>query len=76
MDWDKMSNLYRGPSFQPSFSSFGRGVLEAYLSAIQFIVSIFKLVISLSTQKNIFLKKAYNHKHELPVAAMFVNGSG
>ena len=36
--------------FLPSFSSFGRGVLEAYLSVIQFRVSIFKLrVISLST---------------------------
>jgi hypothetical protein len=24
----------------------------------------------------LFVQKAYNHKHELPVAAMFVNGSG
>jgi hypothetical protein len=26
--------------------------------------------------KNCFFQKAYNHKHELPVAAMFVNESG
>ena len=68
--------------FLPSFSSFGWGVLEAYLSVIQFIancillISIFKLELSPFPQKNIFFQKAYNHKHELPVAAMFVNGSG
>ena len=33
-------------------------------------MSIFKLELSL------FPQKAYNHKHELSVAAMFVNGSG
>ena len=52
MDRNEMSTLYRGPPidasyqvsvhlakrwFLPSFSSFGRGVLEAYLSVIQFI---------------------------------------
>ena len=59
--------------FLPSFSSFGWGGLEAYLSVIQFIancillMSIFKLrVISLSTEKQVFLNKANNHKHELP----------
>ena len=31
-------------------------------------------VISLCTEKQFFLE-AYNHKHEFPVAAMFVNGS-
>ena len=68
--------------FLPSFSSFGWGVLEAYLSVIQFIancilpISIFKLELSPFPQKNRFFYKAYNHKHELPVAAIFVNGSG
>jgi hypothetical protein len=58
--------------FLPSFSSFGRGVLEAYLSVIQFIancillISIFKLELSPFPQKNSFFYKAYNHKHELP----------
>jgi hypothetical protein len=46
--------------FLPSFSSFGRGDLEAYLSVIQFIancillISIFKLELSPFPQKNIF----------------------
>ena len=63
--------------FLPSFSSFGWGVLEAYLSVIQCIVSIFKLELSpFPHKKSFFFKKAYNHKHELPVVAMFVNGSG
>ena len=39
-------------------------------------MSIFKLELSLFPQKNIFFQNAYNHKHELPLAAMFVNGSG
>ena len=58
--------------FLSSFSSFGLGVLEAYLSVIQFIancillISIFKLELSPFSQKNIFFYKAYNHKHELP----------
>ena len=39
-------------------------------------MSIFKLELSLFPQKNVFFYKAYTHKHELPVAAMFVNGSG
>jgi hypothetical protein len=39
-------------------------------------MSIFKLVISLSIEKQFFFLQAYNHKHELPVVAMFVNGSG
>jgi hypothetical protein len=57
-------------------------VLEAYLSVIQFIancillISIFKLELSPFPQKNSFFYKAYNRKHELPVVAMFVNGSG
>ena len=44
--------------FLPSFSSFGWGVLEAYLSVIQFIancillISIFKLELSPFPQKN------------------------
>ena len=52
-----------------------------YLSVIQFIancillISIFKLELSPFAQKQFFLE-AYNHKHELPVAAMFINGSG
>jgi hypothetical protein len=29
-----------------------------------------------ATWKNDLKKKSYNHKHELPVAAMFVNESG
>jgi hypothetical protein len=59
--------------FLPSFSSFGWGVLEAYLSVIQFIancillISIFKLELSPFPQKNrFFFYKAYNHEHELP----------
>jgi hypothetical protein len=68
-----MRAFYR--CFLPSFSSFGRGVLEAYLSVIQFIancillVSIFKLELSHFPQKNSFFHKAYNHKHELPVVS-------
>ena len=63
--------------FLPTFSLFDLVVLEAYLSVIQFIVNCILLIsifISFS-QKNSFFK-AYNHKHELPVAAMCVNGSG
>ena len=55
--------------FLPSLSSFGWGVLEAYLSVIQFIancillISIFKLELSPFPQKNrFFFYKAYNHK--------------
>ena len=59
-----------------SFGSFDREVLEAYVSVIQFIVSIFKLELSPFPNKTrFFSKKVCNHKHELPVATMFVNGS-
>jgi hypothetical protein len=37
---------------------------------------MFKLELSPFPHKQIFFEKEYNHKHELPVAAMFVNGSG
>jgi hypothetical protein len=40
------------------------------------LISIFKLELSPFPQKKSFFYKAYNHKHELPVAAMFLNGSG
>ena len=49
--------------FLPSFSSFGRGALEAYLSVIQFIancillISIFNLELSPFPQKNSFFIK-------------------
>ena len=72
-----------GPSIEASYQvsvHFGWGVLEAYLSVIQFIANcilpIFKLELSPFPQKNSFFYQAYNHKHDLPVAAMFVNGSG
>jgi hypothetical protein len=43
--------------FHTSFSSFGWGVLEAYLSVNQFIVSIFKLELSpFPHKKNIFFR--------------------
>ena len=49
--------------FLPSFSSFGRGILEAYLSVIQFIgncilpISIFNLELSPFAQKIVFFRK-------------------
>jgi hypothetical protein len=49
---DKMSNLYRGPSYQ---------VLVHLAQRFQ---------------RRRFKKKLANQKQELPVAAMFVNGSG
>jgi hypothetical protein len=57
-DWDEMRAFHR--CFLPSFSSFGWGVLEAYLSVIQFIancillISIFKIELSPFPQKNCF----------------------
>ena len=55
-DWDKMSNLYRGPSIDASY---------------QVSVHLTKRF-----QKRRFKKKLANQKQELPVVAMFVNGSG
>ena len=78
-DRDEMSNLYRGRSIDASYQvsvHLVEGVLEAYLFVIQFIVSIFKLKLSPFPHKQIFFQKASYHKHELPVATMFVNGSG
>jgi hypothetical protein len=40
------------------------------------LISIFKLELSPFAEHFFSLQKACNHKHELPVAAMFVNGSG
>jgi hypothetical protein len=51
--------------FLPSFSSFGWGVLEAYLSVIQFIANcillifIFKLELSPFPQKNSFFSRKH-----------------
>jgi hypothetical protein len=49
MDRDEISNLYRGPSIDAFYQvsvHLAEGVLEAYISVIQFIVSIFKLELS------------------------------
>ena len=55
MDWDEMSNLYRGPSIDASYQ-----VSVHWHSGF----------------RGEDLKKSANQKQELPVAAMFVNGSG
>ena len=83
-DRDEMSNEGLPQMLPTKFQFIWLRILEAYLSAIQFtaiqfiancilLISIFKLELSPFPQKT---KKAYNHKHEFPVAAMFVNGSG
>ena len=59
-----MSNVYREPSIDASYQvavHFAEGVLEAYLSVIQFIVFIFKLQLSPFPHK----KKYFFRKHTI-----------
>jgi hypothetical protein len=59
-----MSNFYREPSIDASYQvavHFAEGVLEAYLSVIQFIVFIFKLQLSPFPHK----KKYFFRKHTI-----------
>jgi hypothetical protein len=60
--------------FLPSFSSFGWGVLKAYLSVIQFIVSIFKLEFFPFPHKNrFFINKHGHHRQFLFLIGLFLN---
>jgi hypothetical protein len=89
MDRDEMSNLYREPSIDASYQvcfvdhclSFLAHLAKGNVSFCHHLVSVNFLHFNLLrnplavSEENIFFKSA-NQKQELPVAAMFVNGSG